>query len=83
MKGKVVKCDHREYGFAQLRVAKVEASNTAVNTLFEGLGDEMQVRYQLSGVDFCCTCYQSLLGLDVSWRSADCIAKGIRSYWKD
>ena len=43
MKGKVVKCDHREYGFAQLKVAKVEASSAVVDALFETLGDEMQV----------------------------------------
>lgn len=42
MKGKVSKCDHREYGFAQLQIATSE--NTLVHSLFEDLGEEMQVR---------------------------------------
>ncbi|THH31520.1 hypothetical protein EUX98_g2670 [Antrodiella citrinella] len=42
MKGQVTKCDHREYGFAQLRVQKLGESHVA-DALFEGLGDEMQV----------------------------------------
>ena len=41
MKGKVAKCDHREYGFAQLEVGKGDN----VDKLFEGLGEEMQVRH--------------------------------------
>ena len=40
MKGKVAKCDHREYGFAQLKVGKGEN----VDKLFKNLGEEMQVR---------------------------------------
>ncbi|KAI5117370.1 hypothetical protein M0805_004360 [Coniferiporia weirii] len=40
MKGKVAKCDHREYGFAQLVVAK---SEKGVDPLFESLGNDMQV----------------------------------------
>lgn len=43
MKGKVSKCDHREYGFAQLQV-KNGAAGSSADALFEGLGDEMQVR---------------------------------------
>ncbi|KAL0953087.1 hypothetical protein HGRIS_004360 [Hohenbuehelia grisea] len=43
LKGKVDKCDHREYGFAQVQISKVENGHSAVNALFEGLGDEMQV----------------------------------------
>ncbi|KAF9459952.1 GMP synthase [Collybia nuda] len=41
--GKVSPCDHREYGFAQVQIKKVENSSTSVDALFEGLGDEMQV----------------------------------------
>ena len=52
MKGKVVKCDHREYGFTQLKVAKTKGSNATVNALFEGLGDEMQVSFHLDDCDF-------------------------------
>ncbi|KII85294.1 hypothetical protein PLICRDRAFT_45483 [Plicaturopsis crispa FD-325 SS-3] len=40
-KGTVAKCDHREYGFAQVKINK--GSNDSTNALFEGLGDEMQV----------------------------------------
>ncbi|KAF8145744.1 GMP synthase [Mycena galopus ATCC 62051] len=43
MKGTVEKCDHREYGFAQIKMAKVGGENASVDALFEGLGDEMQV----------------------------------------
>ena len=39
MKGKVAKCDHREYGFAQLQLGKGDN----VDKLFEALGEEMQV----------------------------------------
>jgi GMP synthase (glutamine-hydrolysing) len=37
--GKVAKCDHREYGFAQVRMFKTGNGHG----LFEDLGDEMQV----------------------------------------
>lgn len=43
MKGKVSKCDHREYGFAQLQVRNSATSGSSVDALFEGLGEEMQV----------------------------------------
>ncbi|KAJ6600858.1 hypothetical protein B0H10DRAFT_2167445 [Mycena sp. CBHHK59/15] len=43
MKGTVEKCDHREYGFAQVQMTKIGGDNASVDALFEGLGDEMQV----------------------------------------
>ncbi|KAL4244301.1 GMP synthase [glutamine-hydrolyzing] [Abortiporus biennis] len=43
LKGKVTKCDHREYGFANLQISKIDGPNKSVDALFEGLGDEMQV----------------------------------------
>ncbi|TDL19949.1 GMP synthase [Rickenella mellea] len=43
MKGTVAKCDHREYGFAQLHLTKGSSTNAAVGALFEGLDQEMQV----------------------------------------
>ncbi|EPT01677.1 hypothetical protein FOMPIDRAFT_1161212 [Fomitopsis schrenkii] len=43
LKGQVSKCDHREYGFAQLQVNKIGSGKKTVDALFEGLGDEMQV----------------------------------------
>lgn len=41
LKGKVAKCDHREYGFAQLQVLK--SGTGSVDALLESLGEEMQV----------------------------------------
>ncbi|KAJ7198313.1 hypothetical protein GGX14DRAFT_470151 [Mycena pura] len=43
LKGTVDKCDHREYGFAQLKMSKVGGDNASVDVLFDGLGNEMQV----------------------------------------
>ncbi|KAJ6517991.1 hypothetical protein C8R47DRAFT_1085598 [Mycena vitilis] len=43
MKGKVDPCDHREYGLAQVKLAKIGGENPSVDALFDGLGDEMQV----------------------------------------
>lgn len=40
LKGKVANCDHREYGFAQIRVNKI---GNGADVLFEGLGDEFEV----------------------------------------
>lgn len=41
LKGKVAECDHREYGFAQIHVEKI---GNGADMLFEGLGDELEVR---------------------------------------
>ena len=43
MKGQVAKCEHREYGFAQVQISKIGGPNAGVDALFEGLGDELQV----------------------------------------
>lgn len=43
LKGKVTKCDHREYGFAQLQISMIGSGDEPADALFEGLGDEMQV----------------------------------------
>ncbi|KXN82676.1 GMP synthase [glutamine-hydrolyzing] [Leucoagaricus sp. SymC.cos] len=40
--GRVTKCDHREYGFAEFKINKIGGEGS-VDSLFEGLGDEMQV----------------------------------------
>lgn len=68
MNGKVAKCDHREYGFAQVQISKIGGAGGA-DRLFEGLGEEMQV----------CVCDVLLFqishlmkhyfetGLDVTW----------------
>lgn len=42
LKGEVKKCEHREYGFANVQITH-KAEGT-VDALFEGLGEEMQVR---------------------------------------
>jgi hypothetical protein len=43
--GKVEGCSHREYGFAQIQMGKIRGDkDSTVDTLFEGLGDEMQVQ---------------------------------------
>ncbi|KAI0367970.1 GMP synthase [Pilatotrama ljubarskyi] len=43
MKGKVAKCEHREYGFAQVQISKIGGESKGADALFEGLGDELQV----------------------------------------
>ncbi|KAK7472575.1 GMP synthase (glutamine-hydrolyzing) [Stygiomarasmius scandens] len=43
LKGKVAKCDHREYGFAKVKISKIHEGDSPVDALFQGLGDEMQV----------------------------------------
>ena len=42
MKGKVAKCEHREYGFAQVQISKIGGENGA-DALFKGLGEDLQV----------------------------------------
>src|SRR5712691_1150906 len=42
--GTVAKCSHREYGFARVQINKFGSDRSSVDALFEGLGDEMEVR---------------------------------------
>ncbi|KAG1759749.1 GMP synthase [Suillus occidentalis] len=42
-KGQVAKCDHREYGLAEVQISRFGESGNSVDALFEGLGDQMQV----------------------------------------
>jgi GMP synthase (glutamine-hydrolysing) len=44
--GTVAKCEHREYGFARVQIKKFgsDPGRLSVDALFEGLGDEMEVR---------------------------------------
>lgn len=44
MGGTVTKCDHREYGFAQIEINKI-GGELSPDTLFKDLGNEMQVRH--------------------------------------
>jgi GMP synthase-like glutamine amidotransferase len=67
MKGEVTKCEHREYGFAQIQMTKIDGVNASVDALFEGLGDEMQVRSSVRPVYLDLTTVPQ--GVDVPWRS--------------
>jgi GMP synthase (glutamine-hydrolysing) len=42
--GKVVGCDHREYGFAQVEVIRLGAGHELADSLFEGFDGSLQVR---------------------------------------
>lgn len=42
--GTVAKCEQREYGFARVQINKFGADNSSADALFEGLGDELEVR---------------------------------------
>ncbi len=42
--GTVAECSHREYGFAHVQINKFGSDRLSVDALFEGLGDEMEVR---------------------------------------
>ena len=46
MKGKVAKCDHREYGFAQVQITKI-GDGKGADALLKDLGEELQVRMLL------------------------------------
>lgn len=41
--GKVEKCDHREYGYAEIEVIKAAGKESLSNKLFEGLENDFQV----------------------------------------
>lgn len=41
LKGQIAKCDNREYGHAKVQVTRFGSS---ADELFEGLGDELEVR---------------------------------------
>ena len=62
LKGKVAKCDHREYGFAQIHVKKL---GNGSDVLFEGLGDELEVRGMAYRREVISTYPGEFLGLDV------------------
>ena len=50
--GKVAKCDHREYGLAQVQMGENGGrnANSSVNALFEGMGKEMQVQDDITSL---------------------------------
>uniref|UniRef100_A0A0W0G4W9 GMP synthase [glutamine-hydrolyzing] n=1 Tax=Moniliophthora roreri TaxID=221103 RepID=A0A0W0G4W9_MONRR len=43
LKGKVAKCEHREYGYASVKINKINEGDSPVDALLKGLGEEMQV----------------------------------------
>ena len=49
--GTVAKCDHREYGSARIQINKLGSNQSSVDALFEGLGDDMEVRVMSLYVD--------------------------------
>jgi GMP synthase (glutamine-hydrolysing) len=49
--GTVAKCDHREYGSARIQINKLGSDQSSVDALFEGLGDDMEVRAMSLYVD--------------------------------
>lgn len=42
--GTIAKCSHREYGSARVQINKFGSDQSSVDALFEGMGDEMEVR---------------------------------------
>lgn len=81
--GTVAKCEHREYGFARVQVNKFGSEGSSVDALFEGLGDEMEVRQAFlccAALDFLSPLAADRLwvgflkGVDVSRRSTLCAA---------
>ena len=42
--GKVKQCEHREYGFAKVQIAKLGNGGSA-DALFDGLGDELEASF--------------------------------------
>lgn len=44
--GKVKQCEHREYGFAKVQIAKLGNGGSA-DALFEGLGDDLEVLFHI------------------------------------
>jgi len=65
--GEVTKCDHREYGPADITVNTF--GNGSADALFKGLGDKMKAS-PLSDFRFLYDADQLIEGLDVPWRSA-------------
>ena len=79
MKGKVAKCEHREYGFAQVQISKIGGESKGADALFEGLGDELQVCHEFTPLLPLLNVYS--LGLDVARRPALGVASGLPCHW--
>ncbi len=67
MKGKVAKCDHREYGFAQVQISKIGGESKGADALFQDLGEELQVCTTLLWTR---SSTHRILGMDVARRPA-------------
>ena len=61
--GTVAKCSHREYGFARVQINKFGSDRSSVDALFEGLGDEMEVRPRFLFSDGCSFVVLQLIGV--------------------
>jgi hypothetical protein len=88
--GTVAKCSHREYGFARVQVNKFGSDRSSVDALFEGLGDEMEVRHELFFLYFANAARPVVLplisgldpeGMDVSWRPDLCAPSRFPYHW--
>lgn len=78
--GTVAKCERREYGFARVQISKFGSDRSTVDALFEGLGDEMEVRRTMSrsrAADW----GLGHEGMDVSWRPDLCASSGFPHHW--
>ena len=79
LKGKVAGCEHREYGFANIHVEKI---GNGADALFEGLGDELEVRGDDCNTtpSYKLTC-ENFAGLDVPRRSTLRNSSRLSHYW--
>jgi len=65
--GNVDKCDHREYGFAQLQVSKLGPGHESGDSLFEGLDEGIEVSYTLPLISHLIYHRSFVTGMDVPW----------------
>lgn len=63
--GKVVGCDHREYGFAQVDIIKLGSGHELADRLFAEFDGSIQVCNHIPSISL--FSLPKRLGLDVSW----------------
>lgn len=80
--GKVGKCDHREYGFAEVQVVKAETNQSLADKLFQGFEDSFQVQTN-TNVPLPSRRLTVTAGLDVSWRSTRRNPARIPDHWSN
>lgn len=77
--GEVTKCDHREYGSANITINKF--GNGSADALFSGFGEEMKVNLVLIPVSHAAFSMGNDLGLDVPWRSTVQASSRLPCHW--